>query len=221
MTMFNEYPQDTLSFDLTEETTLTSDTVKIAVPVNAIVQPDQTEDQLRQSIKESLRRFIASDWNFGAIKRQEIQIGVERCTLTATTRVHERENHNLKERARQVSIKGSLELGEPVPDYTMPNGKIQEGHAELRLALLNRVKAHAAALSGAAERVYRISKMAFNTEQRYDMTSNRMGATILASASAYASGGGDVGEDLSHSTKIIMTASVELSVDFLNRYTKA
>jgi hypothetical protein len=213
-----EYPQDTISFSLTEESTVSSDTVKISVPVNAIVQNGQSEDELRVTIKDTLKKFIKADWNFGATQRHEIQIGIERCTVTATCRVNERENYSLKERARQVSIPGHIELGDPSPDYSMPNHKLQEAEQELRVRLLKKAKDHAAALSEVVGIDYRLAEISFGG-QSYD-TSNRAGSTRPAAYGAtmsLAASYEEAGEsgDIAHSAKIVMTASVHLAHAFL------
>ena len=141
-------PFDTLTFSLTEERVVQSDTVRIVVRIHAQKNAGATEEGLRSEMRRTLRAFVdAPDWQLSLARRETQPTGIETLTMAASVRVPETENHNLKERAEKVSSPG-LTLSGPVADLTMPNDLLQTAEGDLRLLLLGRALAEAASLSG-------------------------------------------------------------------------
>ena len=64
-------PTDTLSFSLTEETVVMSDTVRIVVRVHAQKVRDDTEAALHADIRQIVRSFVdAPDWMLSSVRRE-------------------------------------------------------------------------------------------------------------------------------------------------------
>ena len=131
-------PTDTLSFSLTEETVVVSDTVRIVVRVHAQKVRDDTEAALQADIRQTVRSFVdAPDWMLSSVRRDTQPTGRETLTLTASVVVPDTENHGLRERAEKASRPG-LTLSKPVADTSIPTAVLQAAERHLRKILLQR-----------------------------------------------------------------------------------
>lgn len=214
------FVNDQINFQLRADKTVTSDTVKVIVTINALVEGETTETVLRQDIKAGLAKFIAAEWQINVIERTSDESGYEKALLRATARVSERENYNLENRAKDVSRKG-LQFGQVKVDTSIPAPLLEAAEKELRLKLLMEAYEEAAELSKAAKRDYRVQ--AINYQNVGDPYARKSAATAMVASTSYGSGfrggslesvGGDDddGESLANAQKISLAASIVLGI---------
>lgn len=204
--------QDTINLQIRDERTVTNDTVRITVPVTALISDDAAEETIRSDIRKALQSFISdADWQFNNITRSPDGTGHEQISLSAVARVSERENHKLAVRARDCSRPG-LQIGAPYVDTAIPPAKLEEAERALRISLVGKAVAEQKALSEAAGRSYRIHSILFNNHG--DVSGRKSIAT-----SSYGSGFAleaisASGEDsLSNAQKLSISAEVILAVN--------
>lgn len=204
--------QDTVVFQLRAEKTVVNDTVRITVPVTALVTSETAEETLRADIGEALKSFIDSaDWKFQNINRAPDGTGHERVSLVAVARVNERENHNLDGRAKAVSRKG-LQLASPSVDTTVPAAKLEEAEKELRLEILTKAHNEAADLGEAINVKFRVFNLQF--QNHGDPVFRKGGNATMAASTSYGSGfdlEAPGGGSLSNAQKVTLAADVTLA----------
>lgn len=205
---------DTLEFSVKAETVLVNDTVKLLAQITALVAGDVTEEALRADIRETMQKFIATEWQFANLSRSADPTGFERVTLTASARVSEKENYNLDGRARAASRKG-LQIASVQADTSIPAAKIEEAERKLRADIMVKVQNERAALNkllGDSEQPYRLHRIAFGA--LHDGTSRHARAGMMLEAattkSAYGSGFGGDDQTLGNASKLTMTAEIIL-----------
>lgn len=204
--------QDTVTFQLRAEKTVVNDTVRITVPVTALVTSETAEETLRVDINEALKGFIgAADWKFQNITRSPDGTGYERVSLVAVARVSERENYNLDARAKAVSRQG-LQLAAPQADTTVPAAKLEEAEKELRLEILKKAHNEAADLGEAINVKFRVFDL--NFQNQGDPVFRKGGNATMASAQSYGSGfdlEAPGGGSLANAQKVTLSANVTLA----------
>jgi hypothetical protein len=209
--------QDSIQLTLTDEFTVINDTVKVVATVQALVQPNETDAALRGNIRETLRKLIDTDkWQISNLQRTADASGVERVSLTASTRVSESENSNLDNRAREASRPG-LNISNVSVDTTTPRAKVEEAERSLRLALLEKARIEADemnAVMGFIGQGYRVHQVSYSNNGSGNDYSNGMRSkgvmAMAATATSYGSGFGD-DDVLGNAQKLSMTAQIVLA----------
>ncbi len=152
---------DTLRYRVLARKVLPQGDVKMAVPVIALVQAgDRDQAALEKRIRDALEAMVAAKWVFSRIAREADATGYERVRLVATARVGAAENWNLAARARAASREG-LQVGTPKVDYSLSRERVDAAYEELRLEILKRAEAHAADISKAGARQWRVGDIAY------------------------------------------------------------
>lgn len=207
--------QDTITLQLRDEVTVTNDTVRMTVPIVALIDGDTAEETIRSDIRAALAKFIpGAEWQFNSIYRSPDGTGHERMQLNAVARVSERENNRLEQRAKEASRTG-LQINPPNVDSTIPAAKMEEAEAKLRISLVKKAVQEQAALTEAAGRKYRLHSLNFLNAGDVGL---RKSATINATAQSYGSGFatesiGSGGDTLSNAQKIVLSAELVLAVN--------
>ena len=75
------------------EQVVTNDTVRVTAHLVGMIPDDTSEQEMRESIRTMMRRFIDTDWQFSNLIRKAHPSGREEISLTATSRVSEKENY--------------------------------------------------------------------------------------------------------------------------------
>lgn len=207
--------QDTITLQLRDEVTVTNDTVRLTVPIVALIDSDTAEEKIRTDIRAALAKFVpGAEWQFNSIYRAPDGTGHERMQLNAVARVSERENNRLEQRAKDASRTG-LQINAPQVDTTIPTAKLEEAEAALRVSLVKKAVAEQKALSEAAGRNYRLHSLNFlnsgDVTQRKSVHLNATVGTSYGSGFAAESAGG--GDTLSNAQKIILSAELVLAVN--------
>lgn len=208
--------QDTIHLQLRDEVTVTNDTVRLTVPIIALIDGDTAEETIRSDIRAALAKFIpGTDWQFNSIYRTPDGTGHERMQLNAVARVSERENYRLGQRAKDASRTG-LQINAPHVDTTIPNAKLEEAETKLRASLVTKAVSEMKALTAAAGRSYRLHSVNFlNSGDVAHRKSAHLNATVAASASygsGFAMDSADV-DTLSNAQKISLTAEIIFAVN--------
>lgn len=206
--------QDTIHFNLTAETTVINDTVKVMASIEAVIQPGQDDPALRSEIRSTLSKLISgADWQFSNFVRSTDRTGLERVSLTATTRVSETENSNLDGRAVSVSRPG-LTIVRVTVDQSIPHVKIEAAEHTLRMTLLTRANDELAAVNTIMGKdkqtsaVYRVSGIEFEREGSSDYSHMR---TKSYAATAIMESAASDDSVLGHAEKIKLNARLTLS----------
>ena len=196
--------QDTISFPLDAETTVTNSTVKFTASVLAIIDGQKiTEENLSNSVRTLLNNFVEGEWVFSNPTRIKGDSGFEEARFTATLRADQSENRAIDQRREEVSSPG-LRITSVHPDTSVPQAAIAEAETELRVILLKRAQNQAKKLSEAAEREYRVHDICFSNLNNSDRM--KFGSTAYATeASASAS------SSIGHTQKLSMNATVTLA----------
>lgn len=207
--------QDTITLQLRDEVTVTNDTVRLTVPIVALIDSDTAEEKIRSDIRAALAKFVpGAEWQFNSIYRAPDGTGHERMQLNAVARVGERENNRLEQRAKDASRTG-LQINAPHVDTTIPSAKLEEAEAALRVSLVKKAVAEQKALSEAAGRTYRLHSLNFlNAGDVGIRKSVHLNATVAASyGSGFATEAADGGDTLSNAQKIILSVELVLAVN--------
>ena len=205
-----EFIQDTIDFPLVAEKTVTNDTVKITVSVNALIT-GQAEDELRAEIHSRLKQLIDEDWHLSNITREKDPSGFERLCIIASLRVNETENNNLETRVEAASRQGLTIAIEDI-DTNIPNKIIDEAQAELRKMILKKAIEECGVMSGISGLKYRVHSLKFGAFQNHSVNNNFSNvAYAQATIAAAPSGGGGV-PSLGTSAKLALQANVTLAV---------
>jgi hypothetical protein len=208
MTIFENVPQDTIKFELTFETGLTLDTIRMSVPVHFAQLGASGGDEMMTRVKSALKLFIAdASWNFSDIRRSQGADGIERVNLTATARVKTGEDADLKSRIDSINTRG-LTLGTPSVDYTFPLPYLNENRAALRKTILRAAQAECDSISTALARTYRLAEVRFETADEGGRKDVSYMSNSMSRDTASASSGGST----VHSEKMFMTAEITLAV---------
>ena len=216
MTEINLQPiQDIIAFTLKAEHTIVNTTIKITASISGMINPDLTEETLRENIRDMMKSFVDGTWHISGTTRSKHTSGMEQINLTATTRVSEKEYYDLDDRAKNVSEKG-LAIARVDVD-TMPSAElIEQAESKLRIELLAKVIAEQTLINKALDRPFRIGNISFDMETtNYSNSNARMASLNSAAASpynmaAYYNGNGGSGEPLGNAVKLVKTAYVEL-----------
>lgn len=219
MTIYENVPQDTIRYDLTFETGLTLDSVRMQVLVNYTPLGQEGADESMSKIRSALKSFVSTDWNFNEIRRVTGKDNIERISLTATARVKAGEDANIKNRIDSINTRG-LTLSEPSVDYSFPLGYLNENRAKLRLQLIKAANDEARRVNEAlggpdhGGRFYRVHEVRFGHTDDEEYSGRR---DIRLSASNSSSSYGqtrsvvrDAGETI-HSEKMFLTAEITIA----------
>ena len=207
-------PQDTINFVLRADKIVTNDTVKVIVTVDTLSNKDTSERDLRNEIRSVLGKFIAgAEWAFDSQTRTKDSSGYERVTLRATTRIDEKENFKLQDRANDASRQG-LTLSNVEVDNSIPTPMLEKAEKELRAALVKQAIEEAKEMATLTGRDYRLGSVTINNGSdpfaRKMAMANTRGYAVAASAM-----GGSAGEDeegLGNSQRLELSANIELRV---------
>lgn len=206
-------PEDTIEFTLAAEETIVNDTVKITAQINGMISRNTTEQQLRDSIRALMRKFIATDdWQYANTTRNSDPSGQERITLIATTRVHENENYALDRRREEASRDSEMvNIASVQTDTTPPQRQIEETQSRLRLALLTKARNELALINAATGEDYRLGSVLFRDSLGANVSNAPRGGIIASAASLYGSGFGD-DDTIGNAVKLSMQATVQLRI---------
>lgn len=223
MTSILQPIQDTIEFSLVAEETVVNNTVKLSATVSSIVTPDMTESKLKDGIREMMKKIVSEtkgddgkkpvNWQFSNMTRTPVS-GMEQIVLTATTRVHESDNHSLDKRRQEVSQEG-MTITQIAADTTPPMHMIEATESNLRLKLLTKAQAELEKINkclvGVEDTQYRLGSVQFENANDYAASNSpRGGAMKTAYAASYGSG---FSEDntLGNAVKLSMRATITLS----------
>lgn len=194
-----------ITFDLTDETTITNTTVKITAILRGTIA-GQDRPQLEEKALEAAKRlFPDARWAFSNFNFSPDGLTF---SVVATTRIEASENDRLDERAKSASDE-NMKIQIQNMDPSIPEFEIRKAESDLRLRMIKLAKDEAEKLGGS------VKKTKF---QAYNMAgfSNSKSATYTAArgfALEAAGAPGDGIPTLGHSEKISLTASVSVEVE--------
>jgi hypothetical protein len=210
-------PQDTITFTLSADKLVISDTIKVIVQVNTLVPNDKSEELIRTDIKGALAKFIpTAEWSFSNLQRSSDTTGYERIYLQASARVSERENFKLEERAKQVSVHG-LSLAKVQVDSTVPVYKLEKAEQELRLDIIKKAMTETKEICELTKRDYRVQAIEYQnqgdpTYRKSVGTMNAQTANTFYSSIGGAAPGAGPDDSLSNAQRVSLSAHIVLAV---------
>ena len=199
--------QDSVQFNLQTEEVVVNNTVKVTAQVTAVLAGDLTENTLRESINETMQRFIRADWQFANMIRSNQRSGVEQVDLIATARVPEAENYNLDRRREQASREG-LRIHSVNTDTRPTVQQIEETQSKMRRSLLVKAGKERDAINQTLEEDYRLGEVVFDPDEEDTHRGQAIYGSGFASAQAASAEAGPIG----NAVKLTMTARVTLRI---------
>lgn len=209
--------QDTIQFSLSAEETVINNTVRINATIVGMIDPDLSEQTLRDSIKGIMQNFIETEWQFANTQRTSHASGREQITLTATARVPESENYALDRRreAAAQDING-MRITAAHADTSPTAAQIEATQRKLRVAILQKAKEELKVINEALGEKYRIGDVNFDSV--FDSSASNMprGGMAMAASSApkvnYGSGFDSANDSIGNAVKLTMHAAVQLRI---------
>lgn len=208
-------PQDTITFFLSADKLVVSDTIKVNIQVNALVPNDKGEEAIRTDIKSALAKFIPSaDWSFNNLQRSSDTTGYERIWVQASARVSERENYKLHERAKQASVQG-LSLDNIGVDTTVPVYKLEKAEQELRLEIIKKAMTETKEIGELTNRDYRVQAIEYQNQgdpgvRKSAGTVSNMYTSMGTSSAPTGGAGSD--DSLTNAQRVSLSAHITLAV---------
>lgn len=183
-----------ITFDLTDEKTITNDTVRLTTVITGAVA-DQSRDVLEAAADAITKELVNKDWSFSNFTYSPDGFTF---SVTATTRIPAVENDRMAERAVALGARGKITIQLIEADPSIPLHQKRDAESNLRIALIDKATAEATKLGGVVETI------AFSRAQSQALR----GMMASSSYSNEAFGGGADAVSLGHSEKIAMTASI-------------
>ncbi|MFZ4576155.1 MAG: hypothetical protein ACOYN0_17355 [Phycisphaerales bacterium] len=138
-------PWDSIQLKLTEQETVTTDTVRVNVKATLSVTPEQAE-RVKTTLEEALAKILETRWEISKALRREDAAGMEQVMAIATVRVKEAAASGLVARLQQASRSGfKLELLDI--DYRSPREAIDAAKQRLRKLVYQRAVEEAAVVN--------------------------------------------------------------------------
>jgi hypothetical protein len=187
-----------IKFDLTDEVTITNNTVKVTVAITGVIN-GQDRPALESSALELANKFFpGASWAFSNFSFQPDGFTFR---VQASTRVDASLNDQLEQKATDLNERGILTLQICDTDTSIPLFQKRDAESDLRLAIIEKAKAEASKLGGS------ISSIEFKEPGSHrDVYSN---GARMASYSLESAGGPGLGQ----SEKIYLSAKIEVDTD--------
>lgn len=183
-----------ITFDLTDEKTITNDTVRLTTLITGAVA-EQSRDKLEAAADEITKQLVNKDWSFSNFTYSPDGFTFN---VTANTRIPAMENDRMAERAEALGLRGKITIKLVEADPSIPLHQKREAESNLRVALIEKAKEEAKKLGGVVDTI------SFSRAQSHALR----GIMASSSYSNEAMGGGADAVSLGHSEKIAMTASI-------------
>lgn len=188
-----------ITFDLSDEKTITNDTVKISTLVQGAVA-DQSRDLLEAAADKITKELVNKDWSFSNFTYSGDGFTFN---VTATTRIPASENDRMAERAQTLGLRGKITIQLIEADPSIPLHQKRDAESNLRVSLIEKATAEATKLGG------KVDAIAFSRASSQAMRGAMMASTYSLSNDA---GGGLEGVSLGHSEKLAINATVTVIV---------
>lgn len=184
-----------ITFDLTDEKTITNDTVRLTTMITGAVA-EQSRDKLEAAADEITKQLVNKDWSFSNFTYSPDGFTF---SVTANTRIPAVENDRMAERAAALGARGKITIQLIEADPSIPLHQKRDAESNLRVALIDKATAEAEKLGGVVETI------AFSRAQ-----SQALRGIMASSSYSNEAFGGAAADNVSlgHSEKIAMTASI-------------
>lgn len=188
-----------ISFNLSDDTTVTNDTVKLTLHVSGTVG-DRTRADIDKAVREAVAKLGVQpekDWAYSGFHYNE---GGLTFGITATGRIPAQQDEQLAQKAQNVSD-NSVKIAVMGSDPSIPQHKVRDAESKLRLRLIELARAEAEALSATVSQIEFGAAASFNIAKHY--SGNATYAMAMDSVGA-PGGGGEIG----HTEKVSLSAKV-------------
>jgi hypothetical protein len=192
-----------INFTLTDEKTITNTTVKISGWITGVVNGQDRATLETKSQELANKLFPDVSWAFSNFSYPD---GFT-FRVQVATRIDSAQNDQLDARAEEISDKGSLTIAIYDIDASIPLYARREAESDLRIQLIEKIKAEAAKLGGTAETI------TFSQASSHHVAN----ATYAAASFSNSAPRGVVGDagpggpaGLGHSEKISLSATVKV-----------
>lgn len=155
-------PDDRVTFDLTAEDWVTTQTARVSVNVNAAVAGAGVATA-RKDMQKAVEDLAKGEWRLTSFNRGEDSSGLERWNAVYEARLPESALGGLHDAAKKVSRAG-MQLTILDVDFSPTLAEIEAARAALRVQLYKQINDQLAALNTVLPaRSYRISEIDFST----------------------------------------------------------
>lgn len=188
-----------IKFELTDEVTITNNTVKLTTHISGIIG-DKDRPALEAAALELTKKLFDAKWAFSNFTFMPDGFTFN---VTASTRIDSKLNDQLEARAEAISERGKLTMTIVDIDDSIPLHQKRDAESDLRIALIDKAAKEAAKLGG------RVDEVSFSSA-RSQSISNSMRAMTASSYSLESTSKGisSDGVSLGHSEKILMSANL-------------
>jgi hypothetical protein len=205
--------QDVITFNLSADTIVTNNTVKVTASISGIITTDSTDIKLKEKLTTMMNKFIpGAIWQFSNMTRTSHASGMEELSLNAITRINETENYSLDRRSREASNDG-MRITNINVDTTPPTTMVENAENDLRLIILDKAESQRKIINERLGRNYRLGSIIFQSAVDTSF-SNRQGSKVMASATmSYGSGFNEIDNDVvGNAVKLTMNAGISLNI---------
>jgi hypothetical protein len=199
--------QDTITFALSAERTVVNDTVRVTVAIEGILPSAQAEKSVNDNIRKILGEFIPeAKWAFGGLTRSRDPSGLERVRLTASTRIAEKLNVQLEQKAERSGRDG-ISIAAVSTDTAPTLLQMEEAESNLRVEILQKAQIQQGVINKCCGIDYRIHAVSFGPGADFSQRGK-----ISNSGYASLSLDDEAGDSLGNAVKISVKGSITLAI---------
>jgi len=156
-------PDDTVTFDLTNEDWVTTKTAHVTLDVEASVSATNA-GTMRSDMIKAVNDTAKGDWRLVAFNRNQDQTGMERWSVNFDARLPENALGGLADTAKKASKPG-MQISVGAIDFSPTLEETEASRAALRTHILKEASDQLAALNSTLPgRSYRIAQITFDTD---------------------------------------------------------
>jgi len=203
-------PDDTVTFDLSTESWVTTKSALVNINVAAAVS-SANAGTTRAAMIKAVNDIVKADWRLTSFNRMQDSTGMERWSATYESRIAENELNGLAEKAKGVSKTG-LQLMIGQIDFSPTLEETQTTLSQLRTQIYKQTNDQLAALNTAMTgRTYRIAAIDFNNG--HDMRMAKDKVSVMMSPASDASSFVAESQPMERAKKLVVTAHITMAAD--------
>jgi len=212
-------PDDTVSFDLSAESWVSTKSAQVTLNVAAAVSSSNA-GSTRTNMAKAVDDVVKADWRLTSFNRMQDPTGMERWSASYEARIPENNLNGLAEKAKALSKTGmQLTIGQI--DFSPTLEETQTALSQLRTEIYKQANEQLTTLNTSIPaRGYRIASITFNGQQRHPMFMEQnmrvakamrsTGSSLMSPASDDAS---TESASMARAEKLVLTAQITLAAE--------
>lgn len=131
-------PLNQISYQLTQEKWATTDTVKVTISMDAVLDKVGLSN-VNSHVLENLTKMAKVDWHVTEFTRSQDKSGLEMLHVEAEARLPQNSMASLRDKAKDVSRPGETYTVSNI-DFSPSMAEVEKTHADARMDIYQRVK---------------------------------------------------------------------------------